>query len=153
MRFNFLVIQRSEQMKQLDGFPSDVFAGGVCAAVIYMNDSKELRELVSRSTKAGGMLNTIAEVSFIGLIAYFEAFCKNHFASLLNICPLLIWRLKKAGQDINIEATSFLNFGENTQYKLGFLISERYDFGTPQKINTLYQTILKVNPFSKDEEK
>ena len=140
-------------MEKIDVLPLDVFAGGVPAGVIYMDDSKELRELVSKSTKAEGWLNTIAEVSFIGLIAYFEAFCKNHFASLLNICPSLIWRLKKAGHNVNIEATSFLNFRENTQYKLGFLISERYDFGTPQKINTLYQAILKVNPFSKDEEK
>jgi hypothetical protein len=133
--------------------PIDVFAGGVPAAVIYMDDSKELRELVSKSTTGEGRLNTIAEVSFIGLIAYFEAFCKNHFASLLNICPALIWRLKEAGQNVNIEATSLLNFRENLQHRLGFLVSEQYDFGTARKINTFYHTILKVNPFSKDEGK
>lgn len=42
---------------------------GVPAGVIYMSDSEELRKLVSMSTEPEGRLNTLAEVSFIGLIA------------------------------------------------------------------------------------
>lgn len=146
-------MNRKERMEKFDVLPLDFFASGVPAGIIYMSDSEELRKLVSMSTVPEGRLNTLAEVSFIGLIAYFEAFCKNHFASLLNICPALILNLKKAGHDVKIGATSLLYFTEDIQHKLGFLISERYDFGAPQKINSLYQTILKVSPFSKDEEK
>ncbi len=140
-------------MKKIDVLPLDLFSAGVPAGLIYMFDSEELRELVSKSAEDEGQRNTIAELSFIGIIAYFEAFCKNHFASILNICPELIRQLKKTGKDIKIDATSLLNIKENSQYKLGFLLSERYDFGTSHKINSYYQSILKVNPFSKDEEK
>ena len=68
----------------------DYFSGGVPAGVIFMLDIEKLRNIADTLEEKEGHLSTITEVCFIGLVAYFEAFCKNHFASLLNICPELI---------------------------------------------------------------
>jgi hypothetical protein len=35
-------------------------------------------------------LNRLQELCFIGLMSYVEAFCNDHFASLVNIEPSLI---------------------------------------------------------------
>jgi hypothetical protein len=37
--------------------------------------------------------------------------------------------------------------------KLGFVVSEKFDFGSAKKINSLYLSLLKVSPFSKDDSK
>ncbi len=34
---------------------------------------------------------------------------------------------------------------------LGFLLAEQFDFGTARKINALYQALLQITPFSRDE--
>jgi hypothetical protein len=84
-------------------------------------------------------------------VSYFEAFCKDHFASILNIEPRLLENLKRQGQDITIDSAQLLLFDQEWSCKLGFLIAEKYDFGTAQKINALYCGLLKISPFSKDE--
>ena len=131
----------------------DYFSGGLPAGIIFFMSTEELRNLVTNYKKEKGRPNNVAEVSFIALIAYFESFCKNHFASILNICPELIDCLKKTGQDIKVDSTAVINLGKHIHRKLGFIIAEQYDFGTPQKINSLYQAILKMTPFSKDDRK
>ena len=44
-----------------------------------------------------------------------------------------------------------LDLGTNLPYNIGFLVTEKYDFGTAQKINSLYSALLIISPFSKDE--
>lgn len=96
-------------------------------------------------------LDTVAEMCFIALIAYFESFFRNYFASLLNICPELIRELKRKGRDVSVDASTLLSFKENSSTRLGFLLAERYEFGTARTINGLYMDLLLVTPFSKDE--
>jgi hypothetical protein len=50
-----------------------------------------------------------------------------------------------------IDAAAVALYGSTISCKLGFLVAEKYDFGTAQKINSLFTAILKVTPFSKDE--
>ena len=55
-------------------------------------------------TKSDG-INRLQELCFIGLLSYFESFCKDRFASTINIHPNLIENLKVAGQDVNVDAS------------------------------------------------
>lgn len=138
-------------MKSIDGLPLDYFAGGVPSRMIFEGSSYELRKLVSNTNKQEGFLDIISEVSFIGIVSYFEAFFKNHFASIINICPELIHQLKKSGHDVFVDPTDILNAKSEFYRKLGFYISEKYDFGTAQKVNALFVSILNISPFSKKE--
>ena len=88
----------------------------------------------------------------IGVVAYFEAFCGDHFASILNLCPQLLVRLKEKGRDVSLDATDLLDPGLQS-HRLGSIVAERYDFGTPQSINSLYQHLLQITPFSAQERK
>lgn len=93
-----------------------------------------------------------SEVCLIGVGAYFEAFCGDHFASILNLCPQLLVRLKEKGRDVTLDATDLLNLGLQSPH-FGSIVAERYDFETPQSINSLYQHLLQITPFSTQERK
>ncbi len=127
------------------------FAGGVPAGVIFKIHLDDLRTLIEKSEETEGIPNAEAEVCLIGLVAYFEAFCRDHFASLINICPELVRQLKEKGRDVSVSAADLLEFDQCSPHRLGFLLAERYDFGTPKSINSLYQDLLLVTPFSKEE--
>ena len=96
--------------------------------------------------------NTV-ELCLIGLIAYFEAFCKDQFASVVNICPELLLSLRKNGHDVMIDAADLITFEDVAYRALGSLIADKYDFGSAKQINSHYQALLKITPFSKDESK
>ncbi len=129
----------------------DYFTGGLPAGMLFLGNVNQLKEVVANSKVEEGHLNTSVEVCFIGLISYFESFCKSHFASLINICPQLLSNLKQSGQDVRIDATDIFKIGEHPEHKIGFLISEGYDFGTSRKVNAIFNAILKISPFSKDD--
>jgi hypothetical protein len=129
----------------------DLFAGGVPTAPFFFGytlDGLEQLYLAQSDSPRGSQLN---ELCVIGLTSYFEAFCKDHFASIINIEPLLLKNLSKNGQDISIDPTKALDLGDALCCNIGFLITEKYDFGTAQKINALYRALLMISPFSKDE--
>jgi hypothetical protein len=52
---------------------------------------------------------------------------------------------------VTIDASAVALYGTGVVSRLGFLIAEKYDFGTAKKINALYSALLKVSPFSTDE--
>jgi hypothetical protein len=139
------------------GEPSslDYFSGGVPTGATFRIIVGELRALseTSETNDPSPGINRIQELCFIGLMSYFEAFCKDHFASLINIEPSLILNLKRAGQSVEVDLSRVLLFGERVNLKMGFLVAEKFDFGTAQKINTLFLALLKLSPFSKDESK
>lgn len=126
------------------------FPGGVPAGTIFKYNCNQLKDLLNRN-KPTEFGQTLEELCFLGLVSYFEAFCKDNFASLINICPDLILRLKKNNYDVSIESITALKMEENFNTRIGSLLAEKYDFGPAQKINTLYKTILTVTPFSKEE--
>src|SRR5689334_21847502 len=130
----------------------DLFSGGVPTAPFFFGYTLEgLEQLyLARADNLSGHLN---ELCVIGLVSYFEAFCKDHFASIINIEPSLLKNLSKHGQDISIDPTKALELGDALSCNIGFLIAEKYDFGTAQKINALYRALLMITPFSKDDMK
>ena len=129
----------------------DFFHGGVPPYQFFRLSFDELSKLVASSKVEGGGLDTTAEVCIIGLAAYFEAFCKNQFAAIMNICPetLAAFAEKRpeAGLPLGLLASSMTDIG----FRIGSLISEQYDFGSAKTINGLFQDLLNVTPFSKDE--
>jgi len=131
---------------------SDYFPGAVPAGEYFKITLNDLREILESSPEIEG-INSIYEISFIGLISYFEAFCKDHFASLINIIPELIENLKEAKQDVSIDSTRILLYGDDISHKIGFIVAEKYDFGSANKINALFKALLNVSPFSKDSKK
>jgi hypothetical protein len=84
-------------------------------------------------------------------VSYFEAFCKDHFAAIINILPTTAIRLRDKGQDTMLDVAVLLQTKADLTSNLGFLLAEKFDFGTPQKVNTLYGALVTVTPFSRDE--
>ena len=144
-----------EHSKQPDNM-LDYFTGGVPAAMVLDLDLLSLQEIIRQYEEAPAKRSRIrariSELCFMALTGHFEAFCKNHFASILNICPHLVERLK-GGHQTSIDAADLLQFEEYEPYKLGFLLAERHDFGSAHKINTLYQDLLHLTPFSQGNKK
>lgn len=128
----------------------DYFSGGVPTGEFFRMTLEDLTKIIDRPVRGMSRVN---EVCFIGLVSYFEAFCKDHFASILSIEPALLGPLRDNGQDIQIDPARLLEFNDNWNTKLGFLVAEKFDFGTAQKINALYGALMKLTPFSKDEAK
>jgi hypothetical protein len=121
----------------------DYFSGAVPTSEFFPMTLDDLSEIVSAATDRAGS-NRLTEGCFISLVSYFEAFCKDHFASILNIEPRLLENLKRQGQDITIDPSHLLSFDQEWSCRLGFLIAEKYDLGTARKTNALYGALLKI---------
>ena len=127
----------------------DYFAGGVPAALLFNCDLFSLRESMRQyeeDSDSYSLARTV-DLCFMAVTGYFEAFCKNHFASILNIVPNLAERLMEHHQT-SIDVNDLLQFGAYEPYRLGFLIAERNDFGSARKVNALYLDLLHITPFS-----
>jgi len=136
--------------KQTEAGWLEYFSGGVPTGNFFKITLDDLSSYIDRTSK-DRMINRLNEVCFIGLVSYFEAFCKDHFSSIINIEPSLITRLSSTAYDISIDPIRLLTEPDGYIWKLGFLINDKFDFGTAQKINSFYSTLLKVSPFSKTE--
>lgn len=131
----------------------DYFVGGQPAGILFTMKAADLHEIIERTTWPG-LSHRVTEVCFIGLVAHFEAFCKDHFASLINICPQLLEPFKERGNhDVAVDATHLLSVSGDPTKKLGSLLSEKYNFGTAQRVNSLYSDLIMITPFSKDEKR
>lgn len=128
----------------------DYFSGGVPASIIFQMAVNDLRKIMKKSEYDKEMKKN-SEICFIALIAYFEAFCRDHFASLVNICPQLLTQLKKRGRDVTLDGSDLADLKSISTENLGFLIAENYDFGNARKINSVYTALLSVTPFSEKE--
>ena len=114
--------------------------------------SNAIRSILKSRRRSHSFNTSKTELSLIGLVAYFEAFFKDHFASLINIYPKLLFNLKEKNFDVNIDICDLLELESISSDQLyGFIMAERYDFGTPTKINSLYQALLNITPFSNNE--
>lgn len=127
----------------------DYFSGGVPTGEYFHMTLDDLRNLVAMATQESP--RNLIEICYIGLASYFEAFCKDHFASIINILPTTAMQLRDKGQDTTLDVAVLLRTKADLTSQLGFLLAEKYDFGTPQKVNALYGALLTVTPFSRDE--
>lgn len=126
----------------------DYFSGGVPPGITIEGTLDDLSRAINREAHG---LNRVNELCLIGLVSYAEAFFKDQFAAVLNIEPSLAQGLAKAGQDVLLDPVALLLHQSDWHCKLGFLISEKHDFGTWKKINALYSAMLGISPFSKEE--
>lgn len=131
----------------------DFHPGGAPPGIIFdmqVKDACELAEM--RSTKKDDLrVGVGAEFALIGLIPYFEGFCKNHAAAIINICPQLVRRLAERGREIKLRPVDILDCGENLSTQFGCLVVERIDFGTAKAINGFYGDLVGITPLSKRE--
>jgi hypothetical protein len=132
----------------------EFFIAGVPPRVIYGMDVEDLAKLVNSSQRRKNEYTgrTLVEVCLIGLASYFEAFCKNQFAAIINICPQTLNNFTLRRDNATIKLTHLIKIAGEIDYRLGALLAEEYDFGSARTINSLYFDLLGITPFSKDEE-
>lgn len=129
----------------------EYFAGGVPAGTIFAMSVSSLERIMAHMPNIEPMFHEEGEVCLIALVAYFEAFCKDQFASLINVCPALLRNLAESGLDTTVDATDLVAASDYTLARLGFLLAERLDFGTARKVNAVYTALVRVTPFGRDE--
>ncbi|MDD5160482.1 MAG: hypothetical protein PHI47_10555 [Sulfuricurvum sp.] len=128
------------------------FISGMPPKVVFEMHTKPLEELVNNDDYSeDNLLMIIPRVSFIGLTAYFESFCKETAATIFNIYPDLLETAKKGNYNTLLDAADLKSFNYDVSNRLGSLITEGYDFGDAKKINAFFQTIFNKTIFSKDE--
>lgn len=98
-------------------------------------------------------INPASQVASIGLLAYFEAYCKHQFAAIVNLFPSLIHAFAAKRGEPKIDFSTIISFNGNFEKNIGFILAQQYDFGTAKSINGLFRDLLIVTPFAKDEEK
>jgi hypothetical protein len=135
--------------------PQEFFNSGVPPLIMFKSDINGLSNLISscaeNPTDKRGFTNKTAELCLIGLVAYFEAFCKNQFAAIINICPSILNNFVRKRNDTVIELRSLFEVSGEINYRLGSLLSEKYDFGSARAVNGLFTDLFDVTPFSKNE--
>lgn len=94
--------------------------------------------------------NNLAELSLIGLVAYFEGFVRYHFASCANICPKLLARFARERPDTAILLGDIAEL-DTIHGKIGFLLADKLPFTTPKEINKQFRSLLEITPFTKQE--
>ncbi len=94
--------------------------------------------------------NPACEVALIGILAYFEAFCKHQFAAIINIFPELAIKFSEKRRNLQIDLFSVISYQENTFRNLGFILAEKYDFGSALSINGNFRDLIAITPFSKE---
>ena len=138
-------------MASFEPLAVDYFSAGVPTAALLLGNLEDIQKISVDNVP--NHTGTAQGICLIGAMSFFEAFCKDHFASLINIEPTLIEKLKNSGQDVMIDAVAVALLGTDIRHKLGFCVAEKYDFGTAKKVNALYSSLLNLTPFSKDEER
>lgn len=128
----------------------DYFSGGVPTGEAFRGTLDDISKIKIESMPHRS-INRLAELCFVGVLSYFEAFCKDHAASVVSLAPDLISKLKTSGHNTLIDGLKASRLGEQLPPKLGFLIFETVDFGSARKINSIFQCLLKITPFSKIE--
>jgi hypothetical protein len=109
---------------------------------IYEEGGKECR-----------LSNTAAELGVIGVIAYFEAFCKHQFAALVHCCPSLLIEFGKRRPQASISIRDLATVGERYSDGIGYVVAEHFDFGSSKGTNGLFFDLLEISVFSSDEMK
>ena len=127
----------------------DFYSAGVPALDYFLMQVEDLKKLAD-GTPAERGVNITAELCIIGLAAYFESFCKSEFAAIINICPATLRRFSDR-RECRINAKNLLHVIADSTRSLGFLVSEEYDFGSAKSVNSLFQDLLNITPFSKKE--
>src|SRR5437870_3999187 len=79
--------RQSEVMRLTEPDALEYFSGGVPSGEYFRLTLEDLKSISDSDDNDQRGVNRLQELCFIGLISYFEAFCKDHFAALVNIEP------------------------------------------------------------------
>jgi hypothetical protein len=130
----------------------ELCSGCVPISIDFKDTLGQLAKIARSAPKTRG-INRQLELCLVGLVSYFEAFCKELFAFSINIYPTLLERLRRDGPDISIDPLMAVEMGDKLKDKIGFIITERLNFGTPKEINANFRRLLTITPFGEDEAK
>jgi hypothetical protein len=129
----------------------DYFIAGVPPGPLFKMSFDDLAQMTNLKVDESINQNTVTEVCLIALVAYFEAFFKNEFAAIVNICPQVLKYFCSKRSDISIQVKDLLAVDLDSTNRLGFVLAEKYDFGSAKTINSLFFDLLSITLFSKDE--
>lgn len=136
------------------------FLGCVPAHGIFSCRVKDLDTLIADvqpGTELPGREEVLLEVCFVGITAYFQAFCKDNFASIVNICPNILGNLVVRRPDLAINVSAMLKVLDGLSYRLGSIVAEQLDvgkgFGNAKEINGLYEGLLGITPLGTNEKR
>lgn len=129
----------------------DYFNAGVPPGALLKLSVSDLNRLATSYQPRGGRWDVAAEVCLIGLVAYFEAFCKNAFAAAINVYPKLLMSFTERRAEVKIRVRDLLMIEGDPHHRIGFLLAEQYDFGSAKAVNGLFQDLLSITPFSAAE--
>jgi hypothetical protein len=124
------------------------YAGGIPPLAFFYERTEEIKRLASSAQS-----QVVLELCFIGLASYFEAYCKAQFAAVINIWPQVLEEFVGIREEVSLRLKQLLPVMPDISHSLGSLISEEFDFGSAKSINGLFQDLLNLTPFSKDEMK
>jgi hypothetical protein len=130
----------------------EYFVAGLPPLPFFELNVEELQKVLGRQEPKPSGPDQSVELCFIGLAAYFEAFWKDLFAAVVNICPSLLeaFALRR---DCAFTLAEVLHLADGSKHRIGSLLSEHYDWGSAQAVNGLFLDLIKISPFSKDEAK
>jgi len=133
----------------------EFFTGKISPFILFEMEFHSLFDIVEshKKDKFFSEINPASQVASIGLLAYFEAFCKHQFAAIVNLFPSLIHGFASKRGEPKIEFSTIISFAGEFEKNIGFVLAENYDFGTAKSINGIFRDLLLVTPFCKEEEK
>lgn len=99
--------------------------------------------MIDSSEEGSFVQRTLVNVGIISMFSYFEAFCKNNFAAILNCCPSLIENIK----DLKVVRDN----KKTVNSSIGFYISDGLSFDNFNKVRGLYTSLLKQDFFTESQ--
>jgi hypothetical protein len=132
---------------------SDFFVGCISPFLLFEMEYHGLFHLVEshKDETFFRKTNPAAEVVVIAMVAHFEAFCKHQFAAIVNILPALLPVFTSKRNEPEVQFSSVISLNGEFEKNIGFVIAEKYDFGSAKSINGLFRDLLLVSPFSEKE--
>jgi hypothetical protein len=134
---------------------SEFYPGGEPPLYYFHGRVEEIQRLAADPTIPVGDRAGVLRLCLIGLATHFEAFCKAHFAAVINIHPAVLKGFVKRRQECGLTVKELLQVLPNINHRIGSLLSEQADFkwSSAKTINGLFRDLLGITPFSSDEVK
>ncbi len=142
-------------MKPSECHWSEVFPGAIPGWISFGAQVDDIQRLFSATIFASAESyrdSGLAEICYIGLVAYFEGFVKYHFASVINICPHLLHNFSEKRPEVSIPIADLAAL-DDVHKHIGFVIADMFSFSSPKEINGLFRDLIGTSPFSADERK
>src|SRR5687767_2738353 len=90
----------------------DFFIGRISPFLLFEMEYHSLFYIVEnhKNDRFYPDINPASQVASIGLLAYFEAFCKHQFAAIVNLFPALIHDFSQKRGDPKIDFSAIIAF-------------------------------------------